>query len=194
MIQKIGVLAIQGAFREHRRMLEKLGYETKEIRYKNDLDEIQGLIIPGGESTAIGKQLELDGFGDKIVSMAQNGFPVFGTCAGMVLLSKHIEGSSQYRLGLMDTLVKRNAFGRQIASFEADIPVKGIYGGDVRAVFIRAPYILEASPEVDVLAEYEGKIVLVRQNNLLACAFHPELTDDTRIHEYFIKIVEEYQK
>ncbi|AFV01036.1 Pyridoxine biosynthesis glutamine amidotransferase, glutaminase subunit [Dehalobacter sp. UNSWDHB] len=194
MKKKIGVLAIQGAFREHCKSLEKLGVGGVEVRSVDDLKEISGLIIPGGESTAIGKQLEIDGFGDKIAEMAGEGFPIFGTCAGMILLSKRIDQSSQYSLGLLDISVKRNAFGRQIASFEADIPVKGLKGGNLRAVFIRAPYVTEAGPEVDVLAAYAGKIVLVQDDHILASAFHPELTDDTRIHEYFINIVDQYRK
>jgi 5'-phosphate synthase pdxT subunit len=194
MKKKIGVLAIQGAFREHCKLLERLGVEAVEVRSIDDLKGISGIIIPGGESTAIGKQLEIDGFGDKIAEMAGEGFPIFGTCAGMILLSKKIDQSSQYSLGLMDISVKRNAFGRQIASFEADIPVKGLEGGNLRAVFIRAPYVLEAGPKVDVLATYAGKIVLVRDDHILASAFHPELTDDTRIHEYFINIVDKYRK
>lgn len=193
MEKKIGVLAIQGAFREHCRLLTKLGVKPVEVRSREDLDGIQGLIMPGGESTAIGKQLELDGFGDRIKKMAGVGFPIFGTCAGMILLSKRIDQSNQYSLRIMDTLVKRNAFGRQVASFEADIPVKGLQGGDLRAVFIRAPYVLEAGSEVDVLANYAEKIVFVRQGNILASAFHPELTEDTRIHEYFSEMVDQYQ-
>lgn len=186
--KRVGVLAIQGAFREHRKVLEKLGVEVIEVRSKEDLSNLQGLIIPGGESTAIGKQLELNGFGDRIIEMANQGVPIFGTCAGMILLSKRIDKSQQYTLGLMDTLVKRNAFGRQVASFEADIPVRGL-PGDVRAVFIRAPYVLEADPQVDILGEYSGKIVFVRQNNILACAFHPELTPDEKVHDYFLQMI-----
>ena len=186
--KRIGVLAIQGAFREHRKVLEKLGVQVVEVRSKEDLSDLQGLIIPGGESTAIGKQLELDGFGDRIIEMADQGVPIFGTCAGMILLSKEIDNSQQYTLKLMDTLVKRNAFGRQIASFEADISVKGLQG-DVRAVFIRAPYVLEAGSQVERLGEYAGKIVFVRQKNILACAFHPELTPDVKVHEYFLQMI-----
>ncbi len=186
--KRIGVLAIQGAFREHRKVLEELGAQVVEVRSKEDLPELQGLIIPGGESTAIGKQLELDGFGDRIIEMANQGIPIFGTCAGMILLSKEIDKSQQYTLRLMDTLVKRNAFGRQIASFEADIPVKGLQG-DVRAVFIRAPYVMETGSQVETLGEYAGKIVFVRQKNILACAFHPELTPDSKVHEYFLQMI-----
>jgi 5'-phosphate synthase pdxT subunit len=193
-MKKIGVLAIQGAFREHRQALENLGAAVKEVRSRQDLEGIQGLIIPGGESTAIGKQLEIDDFGETIVQMSRQGFPVFGTCAGMILLSRRIAESKQYSLGLMDTLVRRNAFGRQIASFEADIPIKGLAGKDLRAVFIRAPYVLEAGPQVEILGEYSGKIVFVRQDNLLASAFHPELTDDLRVHQFFLDMVDQYQK
>lgn len=191
MKKKIGVLAIQGAFREHRKILEKLGVTVVEVRSKEDLEGICGLIIPGGESTAIGKQLEIDGFGDKIIEMAQKGCPIFGTCAGMILLSKRIDQSCQYSLGLIDTLVKRNAFGRQVDSFEADIQVKGLEEKNLRAVFIRAPYVLDAGPQVDILAKYGGKSVLVRQDNILASSFHPELTDDTRVHQYFLNMVKE---
>lgn len=189
MSKRIGILAIQGAFREHGRALDKLGVNPVEIRSKTDLDGIEGLIIPGGESTAIGKQLEENGFGAKINELAGQGMPIFGTCAGLILLSKKIDQSDQYTLGLMDILVKRNAFGRQVASFEADIPVKELQGGNLRAVFIRAPYVLAAEPNVEVLAEYDNKIVFVRQQNLLASAFHPELTSDLRVHEYFVQMV-----
>lgn len=193
MKKTLGVLAIQGAFREHRKKLENLGYEIVEVKSKEDLNKVQGLIIPGGESTAIGKQLEIDDFGERIKERAREGMPVFGTCAGMILVSKEIQDSNQYRLGLMDTLVKRNAFGRQIASFEAEIPVEGFDKKFVRGVFIRAPYVLKASPQVDILGRYEDKIVFVRQGNLLASAFHPELTEDNAIHQYFVKMVDEYQ-
>ena len=189
-MKKVGVLAIQGAFREHRKILEKLGAEVVEVRSLHDLSDIEGLIIPGGESTAIGKQLEVNGFGEKIVSLAREGLPVFGTCAGMILLSNNVDQSNQYTLGLMNTLVRRNAFGRQIASFEADLSVNGFEEQKLRAVFIRAPFVLDAGPQVEILSEYEGKIVFVRQDRILASAFHPELTDDTRVHEYFLNMVQ----
>jgi 5'-phosphate synthase pdxT subunit len=152
MKKKVGVLAVQGAFREHRNVLEKLGTEVIEVRSANYLKDIDGLIIPGGESTAIGKQLEENGFGETIVHMAEEGLPVFGTCAGMILLSKKIDQSNQYSLKLMDTLVRRNAFGRQIASFEADLSIKVLKIKTLKAVFIRAPFVLQAGPQVDVLA------------------------------------------
>lgn len=191
MKRRIGVLALQGAFREHRLILEQLGCEVIEVRQSSDLDGIHGLIIPGGESTAIGKLLQVDDLGEKIKEMAIDDLPVFGTCAGMILLSKRIENSTQYNLGLMDMTAKRNAFGRQIASFEVDLNVPTLGSQPVRAVFIRAPFIQEVEPNVGILAEYEGKIVFVRQGNMLASAFHPELTRDLRVHRYFLKIVEE---
>jgi 5'-phosphate synthase pdxT subunit len=191
MGRRVGVLALQGAFREHRRVLEDLGCEAVEVRTVDDLEKVDGLIIPGGESTAIGKLLQSAGLGDKIKELAAQNFPIFGTCAGMILLSKQIDESEQYRLGLMDTVVRRNAFGRQIASFETDLDIPALGSAPVRAVFIRAPYIQEVAPNVGILAEYDGKIVFVRQGNMLASAFHPELTPDHRVHQYFLDIVDE---
>jgi 5'-phosphate synthase pdxT subunit len=191
MRKRIGVLALQGAFREHRLVLEKLGCDVVEVRKASDLAGIQGLILPGGESTTIGKLLQFAGLGESIKELAAAGLPVFGTCAGMILLSKKIENSTQYNLDLMDMTAKRNAFGRQIASFEADLEIPELGLEPVRAVFIRAPYVEETGPEVKILAAYEERIVFVRQGNLLASAFHPELTPDGRVHRYFIDIVEE---
>lgn len=190
LVKKVGVLAIQGAFREHCQSLEKLGVETQEVRSKEDLKGIQALVIPGGESTAIGKQLAMDGFGDQIREMALQGMPIFGTCAGMILLSKRIDQYNQYSLDLLDTLVKRNAFGRQVDSFETDIPIETLGEKKFRAVFIRAPYVLETGEGVDILARYQDKIVFVRQGKILASAFHPELTDDLRVHEYFVNMID----
>lgn len=191
MRKRIGVLALQGAFREHRLVLEQLGCEVIEVRTVADLTGIQGLILPGGESTAIGKLLQFAALGEKIKELAAAGLPVFGTCAGMILLSKRVEDSEQYNLGLMDMTAKRNAFGRQIASFEVDLDIPALGSQPVRAVFIRAPFVQETGPEVEILAVYEDRIVFVRQGNLLASAFHPELTPDERVHQYFLKIVEE---
>jgi len=188
---RIGVLALQGAFREHCWMLEDCGVEAVEVRKAVELDEIQGLIIPGGESTTIGKLLIDWGLMARIKERAAEGMAVYGTCAGMILLAKHIVGSEQPRLGLMDTSVRRNAFGRQCESFEADLYVKEFGEEPVRAVFIRAPYIEEAGAQVKVLAAVEGKIVIARQDKLLATAFHPELTKDKRIHQYFIEMIRE---
>lgn len=188
---KVGVLALQGAFREHRLMLERCGVTGVEIRRPQELDEVAGLILPGGESTTIGKLMVEWGLMDKIRSRAQEGMAIYGTCAGMILLAKNIVGSSQPRLGLMDVTVQRNAFGRQLESFEADLHVPQFGQEPVKAVFIRAPFIENASPNVDVLARVNDKIVIAQQGNLLATAFHPELTNDDRIHKYFIKMIAE---
>ncbi|MEA4900245.1 pyridoxal 5'-phosphate synthase glutaminase subunit PdxT [Desulfitobacterium sp.] len=191
MTKKIGVLALQGAFREHRQALESLGCEVIEVRKSSDLEDIKGLIIPGGESTTMGKLLQVDNLGENIKELAKKNLPIFGTCAGMIVLSKNIEGSNQYSLGLMDVTVQRNAFGRQIASFETNLLVPALGREPVRAVFIRAPYLKEVAPNVGILAEYEGKVVFARQGNLIASAFHPELTEDRRVHQYFLSIVDE---
>lgn len=186
---KIGVLALQGAFREHRWMLERCGAETVEVRKPEDLDEIGGLIIPGGESTTIGKMLVDWGLMDKIKERAAAGLAIYGTCAGMILLAADIVDSDQPRLGLMDVRVRRNAFGRQRESFEADLKVAEFGAEPLRAIFIRAPYIESVGPDVKVLAAVGEHIVIARQGRLLATAFHPELTDDDRIHKYFIEMV-----
>lgn len=187
---KIGVLALQGAFREHRWMLERCGAEAVEVRTPQDLDDLDGLVIPGGESTTIGKLLVEWGLMDKIKERAAAGMAVYGTCAGMILLAGDIAGSGQPRLGLMDVKVRRNAFGRQRESFEADLNVPEFGPEPVRAVFIRAPYIESAGPGVKILAAVGDHIVIARQGKLLATAFHPELTDDDRIHKYFIKMIQ----
>ncbi|HBF36485.1 MAG TPA: pyridoxal 5'-phosphate synthase glutaminase subunit PdxT [Firmicutes bacterium] len=185
---KIGVLALQGAVREHANSLMNCGVEPVEIRYSEQLSEIQGLIIPGGESTTVGKLLIKYKMLEPIAKMGQNGFPIFGTCTGLILLAKEIIGSVQPRLGLMDINVERNAFGRQIASFEQDIPIPELGPEPFHAVFIRAPYITKGGEEVRILARLEEKILFARQKNLLAAAFHPELTKDLRIHQYFIEM------
>lgn len=186
---KIGVLALQGAFREHCWMLEGCGAAAVEIRKSEELDEVAGLIIPGGESTTIGKLMMEWGIMDKIRSRAAQGMAIYGTCAGMILLAKEICDSDQPRLGLMDIVVRRNAFGRQRESFEADMAVPELGTESLKAVFIRAPYIEEAGQEVKVMARVQDKIVIARQNNILVTAFHPELTQDNRIHKYFISMV-----
>ncbi len=187
---KIGVLALQGAFREHRWMLERCGAEAVEVRKPEDLDDIVGLVIPGGESTTIGKLLIEWGLMDKIKERSAGGMAIYGTCAGMILLAKEIVGSDQPRLGLMDVAVRRNAFGRQRESFEADLKVPEFGAAPVRAVFIRAPYIEKAGPDVKVLAAVGDHIVIARQGKFLATAFHPELTADDRIHKYFIAMIQ----
>ncbi len=187
---KIGVLALPGAFREPRWMLERCGAEAVEVRKPEDLDGLAGRIIPGGESTTIGKLLIEWGLMDKIKERAAAGMAIYGTCAGMILLAREIIGSDQPCLGLMDVAVRRNAFGRQRESFEADLNVPEFGAGPVRAVFIRAPFIESAGPGVQVLAAVGDHIVIARQGKFLAAAFHPELTDDDRIHKYFLAMIE----
>lgn len=183
----IGILALQGDYEAHQKMLEeRLGVQTRLVRTAGELQEVDGLILPGGESTTIGKLMERVGLDETIRERAGAGMPLYGTCAGMILLAKDIVGSEQLRLGLMDISVERNAFGRQVESFEADIPVPVIGEEPVRGVFIRAPYVREAGSGVDILGRYREKIVAVRQGHLLATAFHPELTEDTRVHAYFV--------
>ncbi|WP_027718875.1 pyridoxal 5'-phosphate synthase glutaminase subunit PdxT [Desulfovirgula thermocuniculi] len=184
----VGVLALQGAFREHQQVLEAMGVKTRQVRKPEELEGISALIIPGGESTAIGKLLVDYGLMEPIREMAAGGLPIFGTCAGLILLAKEITGSPQPRLGLMDIRAERNAFGRQVESFEVDLEVPALGEKPLRAVFIRAPYISAVGPGVEVLASLgDGKIVMARQGRYLACAFHPELTEDRRVHRYFLE-------
>ena len=188
---KIGVLALQGAFREHCDVLDRCGVNTMEIRKASELDEINGLILPGGESTTIGKLLVDWGLMDKIKQRAAQGMAIYGTCAGLILLAKTIDHSDQPRLGLMDITVRRNAFGRQAESFETDLSVPEFGADPFHAVFIRAPLIEKAEPNVKVLAAVNDKIVIARQGKFLATSFHPELTLDNRVHQYFINMVQE---
>lgn len=162
-----------------------MGARAPLIVSPNDVDGIDGLIIPGGESTTIGKLMVDFELLEPIRQRIREGMPVFGTCAGMILLADRITGSSQPRIGLLDIEVNRNAYGRQVVSFEADLPVT-FTGERVRGVFIRAPQIVELGPDVEVLGLFEDRPVIVRQQNILACSFHPELTDDTRTHEYYL--------
>lgn len=189
---KIGVLALQGAIAEHLRMLEEAGVEAVPIKKISQLENISGLVIPGGESTTIGKLMRHYGFMDPLLDIASKGFPIFGTCAGMIILAKNIAGQSEVHLGLMDIHVQRNAFGRQRESFETNLFMEGV-APDYRAVFIRAPLILEVGAEVQVLAMHQEQIVAARQGNYLAASFHPELTNDYRLHAYFVQMVEQYK-
>ncbi len=189
-MKKIGVLALQGDFSKHIAAVTAAGASGKEVREAADLDGIDGLLIPGGESTTMGKLLERYAMLDPLRRMAEEGLPVFGTCAGAILLARNITGSMQTRLGLMDMEILRNGYGRQIDSFEADIPCPELGEIPLRGVFIRAPVIKMVGKGVTVLAEYEGIPVFVRQGNLLACTFHPELTADPRIHTYFLSLRE----
>lgn len=186
----IGVLALQGAVEKHVAMLERCGIRPLRIRFAEELDSVHGLIIPGGESTTIGKLMARYGLDKKIIERAGEGMPIFGTCTGMILLAKNIVNSDQSRLGIMDMTVLRNAFGRQIDSFEADVDIEAIGRPPFHALFIRAPYVEKANGSV-TLARFKDKIVLLRQGNLLGCSFHPELTEDVRIHQYFAKMVRE---
>lgn len=186
---KIGVLDLQGAVAEHIEMLKSIGCDTVAVKKAEQLDGLQGLVIPGGESTTIGKLMERYGLAEEIKKRAQDGMAIFGTCAGLILLAEDIDGSSQMRLGLMGIRVKRNAFGRQVESFEADIPVPVLGDTPFRAIFIRAPYIESVKPGVEELARVDGKIVFARQGRFLVSAFHPELSSDDRVHRYFVEQV-----
>ena len=185
---KIGVLALQGAFREHCRMLERCNVQACEIRTPAELCEINGLIIPGGESTTIGKLMIEWNLLPAIKEQYQKGMPSYGTCAGMILLCNDIADSNQPRLGLLDARVRRNGFGRQRESFEAMLDVPEFGEKPLAAVFIRAPYIEHCGPGVSILACVNEKIVIARQGKILVTAFHPELTDDDRVHRYFLRM------
>jgi 5'-phosphate synthase pdxT subunit len=183
-----GVLALQGDFREHLQALRRVGVEAIAARTPDEVAACDGLIIPGGESTTIGKLMHRYCLLEPIREMVAAGKPLFGTCAGTIVMAKTIGSAAndQPALNVMDIAVERNAYGRQVDSFEADIEVTGIGGGPLRAVFIRAPVITALDGAVEVLAEHEGRIVAARQRNMLALSFHPELTDDLRVHEYFV--------
>ncbi len=194
---KIGVLALQGAFIEHEAMLRRLGVEVVEVRLPQDLDDVNGVIIPGGESTTIGKLAVRYNLMEPLRELARSGKPLWGTCAGMIFMAKAVEGEGrdQPLLGLMDVRVQRNAFGRQVDSFEANLNIKGVDGDKpFHAIFIRAPLIESVGAGVDVLARVEKDnqdvIVAARQGNLLATSFHPELSYDDRFHRYFLKMAE----
>lgn len=193
---KIGVLAVQGAFIEHEQILTKLGVETVEIRQKSDLVSgaesgrpFDGLILPGGESTVQGKLLRDLGLFEPLQKMIQNGLPVFGTCAGLILLAEQLSNDSNVYFGTLPVTVQRNAYGRQLGSFFAELPFRGIADSNVVPMtFIRAPLIESVRDGVEILAEAKGGIVAVRYRNQLGITFHPELNEDTRIHQYFIKM------
>lgn len=187
---KIGVLALQGAVAEHIRLIEVAGAEGVAVKKTEQLDELSGIILPGGESTAIGKLMRLYGFIEGLQSFAAAGKPIFGTCAGMILLAHEISSGEEPHLGLMNMKVARNAFGRQRESFETSLSIKGIEE-KVQAVFIRAPLIESIGSGVDVLATHDGQIVAAREGNLLAASFHPELTDDYRMHRYFLDMAKQ---
>jgi 5'-phosphate synthase pdxT subunit len=184
---KIGVLALQGDFREHRQMLDRLGVQASEVRLPQDLDGVSGLILPGGESTAIVRLMRTSGLLEELQRLSRAGLPMWGTCAGMILLAKRLDASGMPALQAMDITVRRNAFGRQVDSFEADLAIVGLEGGPFRAVFIRAPVIEAVGPGVELLGRLpDGTVVAAREGLLLATSFHPELTIDTRLHQYFL--------
>lgn len=182
---KVGVLALQGAFAEHEKILSSLGADTTEIRQRPDLDGIDAVVLPGGESTTVGKLLKDLDILEPLRQLIENGLPVFGTCAGEILLAKKIDGRESSYLATMPMEVKRNAYGRQLGSFNTTADFKGI--GDIPMCFIRAPYITSLSNGAESLATVDGRIVAARYKNQLAISFHPEISGDTRIHRYFLE-------
>ena len=186
-MKTIGILGLQGDFARHAHVVERLGARAPVIVSPDGIDGIDGLIIPGGESTTIGKLMVDFALLEPIKQRISAGMPVFGTCAGMILLAERITGSNQPRIGVLDIEVNRNAYGRQVVSFEADVPVS-FAGERIHGVFIRAPQIVDLGSAVQVLGEFEDRPVIVRQQNILACSFHHELTEDTRTHEYYLRM------
>jgi 5'-phosphate synthase pdxT subunit len=190
---KIGVLALQGAFREHIDMLRQLGVESAGVRLPHDLQGVSGLIIPGGESTTMRKLIDRWGLREPILDLARQGAPIFGTCAGMIVLAKDIADGDEPVLALLDVSVRRNAFGRQLDSFESDIDVPMLGDAPVHGVFIRAPIVERVGTDVDVLARLDdGRPVAVRQRNVIATAFHPELAGETRFHRLVATMAAEH--
>ncbi|ETI70002.1 pyridoxal 5'-phosphate synthase glutaminase subunit PdxT [Neobacillus vireti] len=187
---RIGVLALQGAVREHMRSLEACGVEAVAIKRKEELNEVDGLILPGGESTAMRRLIDKYDFMETLKDFARVGKPMFGTCAGLILLAKELEGHSEPHIGVMDIKVERNSFGRQVDSFEADLAIKDV-ADSFPAVFIRAPHIVEAGENVEILSKHNDRIVAAREGQFLGCSFHPELTDNHRLTAYFVDMVKE---
>jgi 5'-phosphate synthase pdxT subunit len=191
-VPRIGVLAVQGAVREHVAAIRDVGAEPVEVRLPRDLVDVDALILPGGESTTMRRLIDAYGLREPIAALARRGSPMLGTCAGMILLSSRIDGGEGPVFGLLDIGVRRNAYGRQLESFEADLDVSGLDGGPLHGVFIRAPGVTDVGPEVEVLArDPDGRPVAVRQGRVLATAFHPELTPDRRLHRLLARLVEE---
>lgn len=179
---RVGVLALQGDFAAHAALLRRLGADPREVRVPADLDGLDALIMPGGESTVMTLGIEREGLADPLRELAGAGTPVLGTCAGMIMLDRD-------HLGVLDIVARRNAFGRQLRSFEADLDVEGVAGGPVHAVFIRAPWVEQSGPEVEVLAAVDGHPVAVRQDRVVATSFHPELTGEARLHELVLSLI-----
>ncbi len=192
----VGVLALQGDVREHRAVLEGQGARTRAVRRPEELDGLQGLVLPGGESTTIAKLAHRWGLLEPLRAAVRRGLPAYGSCAGMILLADRLVDAppDQQTIGGLDVTVRRNAFGRQVDSFESEVDVAGVPGGPVQAVFIRAPWVEEAAAAVEVLGRVsggpaDGRIVAVRQGSVVATSFHPELTGDTRLHRFFVELV-----
>jgi 5'-phosphate synthase pdxT subunit len=183
--ETVGILALQGDFEAHARVLRTLGAEPREVRVPADLDGLDGLVIPGGESTTMTLGIEREGLAPSLRALAATGTPILGTCAGLIVLDRD-------HLGILDAVARRNAFGRQVRSFEAELDVAGLAGEPLRAVFIRAPWVEEHGEGVEVLAHVDGHPVAVREGNVLAIAFHPELGGDARLHERFLALVREH--
>lgn len=190
---KIGILALQGAFLEHKNILDYLKIDNCLVKTKEQLEDIDGIILPGGESTAMGKLLRDFNILEPLKEKIKNGLPVFGTCSGMILLAEKLSNTETVHLGVMGIEVKRNAYGRQLGSFEIEEDFKGI-NKKVKMVFIRAPYVENIKEGVEILATVNGNITAVREKNMLAVSFHPELTNDTSVHEYFLDIIKNQKK
>jgi pyridoxal 5'-phosphate synthase pdxT subunit len=177
----VGILALQGGFEAHERVLVRLGASTRQVRVPADLEGLEALVLPGGESTVMTLGIEREGLKQPLRELAAAGTPILGTCAGMIMLDRE-------HLGILDVLAQRNAFGRQLHSFEADFDVDGVDGGPVHAIFIRAPWIAEHGPDVSVLADVDGHPVAIRQGKIVALSFHPELTGEDRLHRLFLSL------
>lgn len=177
----VGVLALQGDFEAHAKLLHAIGARAREVRVPSDLEGLDALVLPGGESTVMTLGIEREGLGEPLRALAAAGTPILGTCAGMIILDRA-------HLGILDILAARNAFGRQLRSFEADLDIDGVDGGPVHAAFIRAPWVAEAGPDVEVLAEVDGHPVAVRQGNVVAISFHPEISGEPRLHELVLAL------
>lgn len=190
---KIGVLGLQGAVREHIRSIEESGAEGIVVKRTEQLDELDGLIIPGGESTTMRRLIDKYGFMDPLKTFAAQGKPMFGTCAGLILLAKNIVGYEEGHLSVMDVTVERNSFGRQRDSFEAELNITDV-AEDFTGVFIRAPHIVEVGEDVEILSKHDGRIVAARQGQFLGCSFHPELTDDHRMTGLFVRMAEQVKE
>jgi 5'-phosphate synthase pdxT subunit len=189
----IGILALQGAVREHAKAFERAGAEVVLVKKVEQLESIDGLVLPGGESTTMRRLIDKYGFMEPLKAFAAQKKPMFGTCAGLILLASDLVGYSEPHLGVMDIKVERNSFGRQRESFEAALSIKGV-GEDFIGVFIRAPHIVEVGQDVEVLAMHEDRIVAAQQGSFLGCSFHPELTDDYRLAQHFVQMVETSSK